>query len=98
MSPEASARLNTLWGRLIVEELARCGVGFVCVSPGSRSTPLTAAVAAAGARLASALWLDERGAAFHALGRARATGRPAAVICTSGTAASGAGRVHDQRT
>jgi 2-succinyl-5-enolpyruvyl-6-hydroxy-3-cyclohexene-1-carboxylate synthase len=60
-------------------------VDFVCVSPGSRSTPLTAAVARDG-RLGSAVWLDERGAAFHALGRARATGRPAALVCTSGTA------------
>ncbi len=85
MSRESIARLNTLWGRLLVEELARCGVSFVCVSPGSRSTPLTAAVAGCG-RLESAVWLDERGAAFHALGRARATGRPAALICTSGTA------------
>ena len=85
MSREATARLNTLWGRLLVEELARCGVTFVCISPGSRSTPLTAAVAGSG-RIESAIWLDERGAAFHALGRARATGRPAALICTSGTA------------
>ncbi len=85
MSLESTARLNTLWGRLLVEELARCGVAFVCVSPGSRSTPLTAAVAGSG-RLESAIWLDERGAAFHALGRARATGRPAALVCTSGTA------------
>ncbi|HEY5997953.1 MAG TPA: 2-succinyl-5-enolpyruvyl-6-hydroxy-3-cyclohexene-1-carboxylic-acid synthase [bacterium] len=79
-----AARLNTLWGRLIVEELARCGVDLVCVSPGSRSTPLTAAVARG--RIPSRLWLDERGAAFHALGHARATGRPAALVCTSGTA------------
>lgn len=85
MSRESTARLNTLWGRLFVEELARCGVDFVCISPGSRSTPLTAAVAAGG-RLESEIWLDERGAAFHALGQARATGRPAALICTSGTA------------
>lgn len=87
MSGESTARLNTLWGRLLVEELARCGVSFVCVSPGSRSTPLTAAVAGSG-RIPSAIWLDERGAAFHALGHARATGRPAALICTSGTAAA----------
>ncbi|HWR98006.1 MAG TPA: 2-succinyl-5-enolpyruvyl-6-hydroxy-3-cyclohexene-1-carboxylic-acid synthase [Candidatus Methanoperedens sp.] len=84
MSREETARLNTLWGRLIAEELARCGVDLVCVSPGSRSAPLTAAVARG--RMASRVWLDERGAAFHALGHARATGRPAALVCTSGTA------------
>ncbi len=87
MSHDSTARLNTLWGRLLVEELARCGVAFVCISPGSRSTPLTAAVAG-GLLIESAVWLDERGAAFHALGHARATGRPAALICTSGTAAA----------
>jgi len=85
MSLESTARLNTLWSRLLVEELSRCGLEFVCISPGSRSTPLTAAVAA-GACIESTIWLDERGAAFHALGRARATGRPTALICTSGTA------------
>jgi len=85
MNREQTARLNTLWGRLVVEELARCGVDFVCISPGSRSTPLTAAVAESG-RIESTIWLDERGAAFHALGRSRAAGRPAALICTSGTA------------
>lgn len=84
MTVERTARLNTLWGRLVAEELARCGVDLVCVSPGSRSTPLTAAVARG--RVSSRVWLDERGAAFHALGHARATGRPAALVCTSGTA------------
>lgn len=85
MNAAETARLNTLWGNLVMEELRRCGVDYVCVSPGSRSTPLTAAVARSG-RLRSTLWMDERGAAFHAVGFARATGRPAAVVCTSGTA------------
>lgn len=79
--------LNTIWGRLIVEELVRNGVTYFVVSPGSRSTPLTAAIAtnpAAQAIIAT----DERGAAFHALGYARATGNAAALVCTSGTAAA----------
>jgi 2-succinyl-5-enolpyruvyl-6-hydroxy-3-cyclohexene-1-carboxylate synthase len=76
---------NRLWARLIVEELVRCGVDLFCVAPGSRSTPLVAALAgneAAG----KIVHFDERGTAFGALGYARATGRPAAWITTSGTA------------
>lgn len=56
-----------------------------CVAPGSRSTPLVAALAEnEGAR--ELVHFDERGTAFAALGYARATGRPAAWITTSGTA------------
>ncbi len=38
--------VNRLWADLIVEELVRSGVDFFCLSPGSRCTPLTTAVAA----------------------------------------------------
>jgi 2-succinyl-5-enolpyruvyl-6-hydroxy-3-cyclohexene-1-carboxylate synthase len=68
-----------------VEELVRCGVDFFCVAPGSRSTPLVAAIAA-NDKAQSLVHFDERGTAFAALGYARATGRPAAWITTSGTA------------
>ena len=68
-----------------MEELIRCGVDFFCVAPGSRSTPLVAALAA-NDRARSLVHFDERGTAFAALGYARATGRPAAWITTSGTA------------
>jgi 2-succinyl-5-enolpyruvyl-6-hydroxy-3-cyclohexene-1-carboxylate synthase len=78
-------RANRLWANLIVEELVRCGVDFFCVAPGSRSTPLVAALAA-NERARSLVHFDERGTAFAALGYARATGRPAAWITTSGTA------------
>jgi 2-succinyl-5-enolpyruvyl-6-hydroxy-3-cyclohexene-1-carboxylate synthase len=78
-------RANRLWAYLIVEELLRCGIEFFCVAPGSRSTPLVAALAA-NARARSLIHFDERGTAFAALGHARATGRPAAWITTSGTA------------
>ena len=81
----AGALANRLWARLIVEELVRCGVDSFCVAPGSRSTPLVAALAEnEGAR--KLVHYDERGTAFAALGYARATGRPAAWITTSGTA------------
>ncbi len=77
--------INAMWGKVIVEELCRSGIDYFCLSPGSRSTPLTVA-AARNSRARTFLTTDERGAAFHALGYARATGQPAVLICTSGTA------------
>ncbi len=77
--------LNMLWGSLIVEELRRNGIDYFCLSPGSRSTPLAVGVAR-NSGVHSAVIYDERAAAFHALGYARATGKPAVLICTSGTA------------
>ncbi|MEX5234298.1 2-succinyl-5-enolpyruvyl-6-hydroxy-3-cyclohexene-1-carboxylic-acid synthase [Kocuria arenosa] len=72
----------------VLDELVAAGVRHLVVAPGSRSAPL--AYAAAAAHAAGALEVhvrvDERGAAFTALGIARATGRPAAVLTTSGTA------------
>ena len=77
--------INILWSALIVEELIRHGIDYFCLSPGSRSTPLTTAAARnPGAK--KIVIYDERSAAYHALGYARATGKPAALICTSGTA------------
>ena len=77
--------ITSLWSQVIIEELVRLGAGFFCISPGSRSTPLTVAAA----RHPGAVWKifpDERSAGFFALGHARATGKPAVLICTSGTA------------
>jgi 2-succinyl-5-enolpyruvyl-6-hydroxy-3-cyclohexene-1-carboxylate synthase len=79
--------LNTLWGFLLIEECIRNGINYFCISPGSRSAPLTAAVARhSGAK--TLLCHDERGAGFHALGYARSARKPAVLICTSGTAAA----------
>jgi len=76
---------NNLWAGLIIEECVRHGVTTFCVCPGSRSTPLTVAAARhPGVRIVRAY--DERGAGFWALGHARATGKPAPVITTSGSA------------
>jgi 2-succinyl-5-enolpyruvyl-6-hydroxy-3-cyclohexene-1-carboxylate synthase len=76
---------NLQWADLFVSELAACGLQAVCVAPGSRSTPLTLAFARHPA-LKLYLHLDERCAAFFALGLAMATERPVAIVCTSGTA------------
>lgn len=79
------ADLAMRWARRLVSAFADAGVRHVVVSPGSRSTPLVLAVAAE-ERLQSHVVVDERAAAFFALGIARITGQPPLVICTSGTA------------
>jgi 2-succinyl-5-enolpyruvyl-6-hydroxy-3-cyclohexene-1-carboxylate synthase len=79
--------MNQLRGYLIVEELVRNGIDYFVISPGSRSTPLTVAVAR-NPKASHTICIDERAAAFHAIGYARATTNPAVLICTSGTAAA----------
>ncbi|NTW51768.1 MAG: 2-succinyl-5-enolpyruvyl-6-hydroxy-3-cyclohexene-1-carboxylic-acid synthase [Chlorobiaceae bacterium] len=78
-------QVTTLWCTVIVEELIRQGAGFFCISPGSRSTPLTLAVAN-NPKARFRMFPDERSSGFYALGYARATGLPAVLVCTSGTA------------
>jgi 2-succinyl-5-enolpyruvyl-6-hydroxy-3-cyclohexene-1-carboxylate synthase len=70
-----------------VDQLAYQGLEHVCVSPGSRSTPITLAFARH-PRIAVHVHLDERASAFFALGIAKSTGKAAAVVTTSGTAAA----------
>jgi 2-succinyl-5-enolpyruvyl-6-hydroxy-3-cyclohexene-1-carboxylate synthase len=73
--------------RAFVDELARCGLAGACSSPGSRSTPIVLTLARQPG-LPTWSHVDERVAGFFAVGVGKQTGRPAAVACTSGTAAA----------
>ncbi|PRY52100.1 2-succinyl-5-enolpyruvyl-6-hydroxy-3-cyclohexene-1-carboxylate synthase [Geodermatophilus tzadiensis] len=81
---------STALARVLVDELARHGVTDAVLAPGSRSAPVALALAAAerAGVLRLHVRVDERTAAFLALGLARASGRPVPVLTTSGTAAA----------
>ncbi len=79
------AVINRIWSETLLTELSRFGVKHVCIAPGSRSTPLTLE-AADNPNFTIHTHFDERGLGFMALGLAKASQSPIAVIVTSGTA------------
>ncbi|MEX0445749.1 2-succinyl-5-enolpyruvyl-6-hydroxy-3-cyclohexene-1-carboxylic-acid synthase [Xenorhabdus sp. SGI246] len=86
----SNSALNRRWAELLLEALTRHGLRHVCIAPGSRSTPLTLSVVKKAAiengKLICHTHFDERGLGHLALGLAKASQEPVAVIVTSGTA------------
>lgn len=80
-----ASNINLLWASVFIEELIRHGVTEFCIAPGSRSTPLTLAVANH-PKATSHLHFDERGLGFLALGLCQSSQKPVVIITTSGTA------------
>jgi 2-succinyl-5-enolpyruvyl-6-hydroxy-3-cyclohexene-1-carboxylate synthase len=76
---------NILWAKVFIDQLAELGVRQACISPGSRSTPLTY-VLSRNRKIKTFVHTDERSSAFFALGLAKASGNPVIVVTTSGTA------------
>jgi len=85
LPPVERSNRNHAFAASLLQELQRAGVAHVCICPGSRSAPLAVA-ALATPELARSVHVDERSAAFFALGFAKASSRPAALVCTSGSA------------
>ena len=76
---------NFIWAKAFVNQLCDLGVRFACISPGSRSTPLTLAFAEQ-KKIKCFVHIDERVSGFFALGLAKTSGLPTAIVTTSGTA------------
>ena len=86
LMPIAYKNVNQLWAYILTETLKRLGLTCAIICPGSRSTPLAVAFAQQVPEIEAISILDERSAAFFALGQAKASGRPVVLVCTSGTA------------
>ena len=79
---------NTLYANTFIDALIAAGLRRVCLAPGSRHTPLVLALARHRESIALYSHLDERSAAFFALGLALGADEPVALVCTSGSAAA----------
>lgn len=79
---------NTIYANSFIDALVASGVTRFCLAPGSRHSPLVLALARHHEEIEMYSHLDERSAAFFALGLAIGSGDPAAVVCTSGSAAA----------
>lgn len=79
---------STRLARVIVRQILEAGITDAVISPGSRNAPLTLALFAASEKglIKLHVRIDERTAAFFALGVAKASKRPVPIVCTSGTA------------
>jgi len=84
---DRAPNVNTLWSAVFVDELIRCGLRYAVIAPGSRSAPLVFQLAGRD-EIEDISIIDERSAAFFAVGLARAHRKSVALICTSGTAAA----------
>jgi 2-succinyl-5-enolpyruvyl-6-hydroxy-3-cyclohexene-1-carboxylate synthase len=85
LNSESTAQANFVWGDVVARTLHELGISMVFFSPGSRSTPLVLALERHPS-IDCASVLDERTAAFLALGYSRRTQKPAVILCTSGSA------------
>ena len=84
-----SQNLSRIWASLIINELYQNNITQFYISPGMRNAPLIAALnhlKKLYPNIQMIICVDERAAAFRALGHSKATGKPSVLICTSGTA------------
>ena len=79
---------STSLARVVVRQLIEAGITDAVISPGSRNAPISLAMYAAAEKkfLKLHIRIDERSAAYFALGLAKASSRPVPIVCTSGTA------------
>lgn len=89
MNKLLSENINRVWSSLIIDELNKNGITHFYVSPGLRNAPLIAALSHLKntcQNITINMCIDERAAAYRALGYSKATGIPSVLMCTSGTA------------